>query len=227
MTADLARAAAKYGALAYHLVHLDAGAALAQLGAAAAGYGLRACPLPRWDAGLLGRLLLLDPDADPVTAVAALKEPISGQPHQLVRHLLEDARRVEPPGEVPSRLRARWAGGPAVALGPPEPAGLPLEATLARRRAARRFGQGAVAATAATSLDPGHLRAARHPRPLVIAVKIARRADGRSRRPPLRAAAYCCVRAYSRVGLIITTVALPSTAATAARSCGVATTGDA
>ena len=72
MTADLGLAAAKYGPSAYHLVHLDAGAALAQCSAVAADLGLTARPLPGWDDALLGELLLLDPEREPVTAVVAL-----------------------------------------------------------------------------------------------------------------------------------------------------------
>lgn len=74
LTADLARAAAKYGPAAYHLVHLDAGAALAQLAAVAAALGLAALPVPAWDDARIAAALMADPDAEPVTAVLALAE---------------------------------------------------------------------------------------------------------------------------------------------------------
>jgi SagB-type dehydrogenase family enzyme len=74
LTAALHRVARKYHAYAYRLVHLDAGCALAQLRLVCLSLGLRTELSPRWDDERLGRCLRMDPAAEPVTAVAALKE---------------------------------------------------------------------------------------------------------------------------------------------------------
>jgi SagB-type dehydrogenase family enzyme len=73
LTADIARSCAKYGPLAYHLVHLDAGAALAQCVAWATGLGITTCVCPRWDDAVLAQSLLLHPDIEPITAVIGLE----------------------------------------------------------------------------------------------------------------------------------------------------------
>jgi len=60
----------KYGPFSTRLAHLDAGCALAQLHAVAAGYGLRVTTADRWDDGLAARLELAGGDL--VTAVVAI-----------------------------------------------------------------------------------------------------------------------------------------------------------
>jgi len=72
LTADLSRVAAVYGPSAYHLVHLDAGVAVAQCSVVAAGFGLATIPAIRWNDELIGRALMLDPEDEPVTAVLGL-----------------------------------------------------------------------------------------------------------------------------------------------------------
>jgi SagB-type dehydrogenase family enzyme len=72
LTADLPRVFSKYGPTGYHLIHLDAGAALAQCTAVAAGYGLTAYPALKWDDKLFSEALLLDSDIEPITAIVLI-----------------------------------------------------------------------------------------------------------------------------------------------------------
>ena len=72
LTADLQRASAKYGPAAYHLVHLDAGAALAQCQAVGRPLGLTVSAARDWDDVALGTALSLDLEAEPITAVISL-----------------------------------------------------------------------------------------------------------------------------------------------------------
>ncbi|MCU7727309.1 hypothetical protein ODJ79_26565 [Actinoplanes sp. KI2] len=72
LTGTLATAGARYQGLAYRLVCLDAGVALAQLAALAGAHGLTARFADRWDDLALSTTLGLDTVAEPVTAVVAL-----------------------------------------------------------------------------------------------------------------------------------------------------------
>jgi SagB-type dehydrogenase family enzyme len=77
LAAAHARVRRKYGALAYRIVHLDAGVALAQLLAVASGYGLRAYPILAWDDRPLIKALALDPELEPIVAMASLYEGVA------------------------------------------------------------------------------------------------------------------------------------------------------
>ncbi|WP_026910301.1 nitroreductase family protein [Patulibacter minatonensis] len=72
LTGAVGRVVSKYGAFAYKIVHLDAGAALAQLRFAGHAHGVVARPLARWDDEALGEALGITVDGEPVTAVVAL-----------------------------------------------------------------------------------------------------------------------------------------------------------
>ncbi|GIF05516.1 hypothetical protein [Actinoplanes siamensis] len=73
-TGALGVVAAKYHDFAYRILCLDAGVALAQLSALAAEYRLAARFADRWDDAAIAAALRIDPTAEPVTAVVALKE---------------------------------------------------------------------------------------------------------------------------------------------------------
>jgi SagB-type dehydrogenase family enzyme len=72
LTGAVGRVVSKYGAFAYKIVHLDAGAAIAQLRFAGHSHGVVARPLSRWDDEALGEALGITVDGEPVTAVVAL-----------------------------------------------------------------------------------------------------------------------------------------------------------
>ncbi|MDJ1132792.1 nitroreductase family protein [Streptomyces iconiensis] len=73
LTGSLARVASKYATFAWRIVHLDAGAALAQASMTARALGLSARPLSRWDDQRLARTFDLDLDTEPVTGVLELR----------------------------------------------------------------------------------------------------------------------------------------------------------
>ncbi|GAB1641476.1 SagB family peptide dehydrogenase [Krasilnikovia sp. MM14-A1259] len=79
LTAALARVASKYLGFAWRVVHLDAGAAIAQLAYTARAFGLAAHPLPRWDDQCIADLLDLDLDSEPVTGVVLLGSASEGE----------------------------------------------------------------------------------------------------------------------------------------------------
>ncbi|WP_146082590.1 MULTISPECIES: hypothetical protein [unclassified Rathayibacter] len=72
LTGALGRVASKYAAFAWRIVHLDAGVAVTHARLLAAQHGLRADAAPAWDDAAIGRLLGIDLDAEPVTAVVSL-----------------------------------------------------------------------------------------------------------------------------------------------------------
>ena len=72
LTAGLARVRAKYGSSAAKLVHLDAGFALALLLAAAERHGMTGRVASEWPDDALAEYLDIDPDEEPVTAIAAV-----------------------------------------------------------------------------------------------------------------------------------------------------------
>lgn len=72
VTGALDTVASKYGPFGWRIIHLDAGAALAQAAFIAHGCGLQLTPAPVWDDAELADLLGCDPDREPVTAVLAL-----------------------------------------------------------------------------------------------------------------------------------------------------------
>ncbi|MEO3937723.1 nitroreductase family protein [Dermatophilaceae bacterium Soc4.6] len=74
LTGGLDTVATKYGAFAWRILHLDAGAAMAQAHALAVAAGLRLLAVPVWDDAALAELLASDPDAEPVTAVFGVLE---------------------------------------------------------------------------------------------------------------------------------------------------------
>ncbi|BCY08345.1 hypothetical protein L3i22_034330 [Actinoplanes sp. L3-i22] len=73
LTGTLDVVAAKYHDFAYRILCLDAGVALAQLAAVAATHGMTSRFADRWDDTAIYDALRLDPAAEPVTAVVALK----------------------------------------------------------------------------------------------------------------------------------------------------------
>jgi SagB-type dehydrogenase family enzyme len=73
LTGALARVSSKYMTFAYRIVNLDAGCALAQLRAVAAGYGLTVRRAPSWDDHLLLEELGLNGDSEPITAVVEIQ----------------------------------------------------------------------------------------------------------------------------------------------------------
>ncbi len=69
LTGALSRVASKYYGFGWRVIHLDAGAAMAQLVYTAQAFGLSARPLDRWDDSHLAELLDLDLDSEPITGV--------------------------------------------------------------------------------------------------------------------------------------------------------------
>ncbi len=72
LTGAFARVASKYNAFAYRIIHLDAGVAVAQMKAAAAGLGLRLNVLHEWNEPELAALMGIDKLNEPVTVVCTL-----------------------------------------------------------------------------------------------------------------------------------------------------------
>lgn len=72
MSGAMLRVADKYNALAYRILHLDAGVAIAQMGAVARSYGFRLQIPLRWNDDMLLRALGLHASLDPITGVALL-----------------------------------------------------------------------------------------------------------------------------------------------------------
>ena len=72
LTGDVEHTARKYVEFAYRVVHLDAGVVLAQLRLAACSRGIDCRPAPRFDDQACARLLGLDVEQTPVTAVVSL-----------------------------------------------------------------------------------------------------------------------------------------------------------
>ncbi|MGY0232124.1 tpaE [Longispora urticae] len=79
-TGDLPRVASKYGAFGLRVVLLDAGCAQAAVLSVAEALGLPARPAVDLDDERLGDLLGIDLDAEPVTAVIHLGEPVRPGP---------------------------------------------------------------------------------------------------------------------------------------------------
>ncbi|GIH89445.1 TOMM precursor leader peptide-binding protein [Planobispora siamensis] len=72
ITGALARVGSKYSTFAWRVLHLDAGVALTQLRLVAADRGLATRVVQAWDDAALTRLLSVDPDEEPITAVLAI-----------------------------------------------------------------------------------------------------------------------------------------------------------